>query len=98
MHRYCRAFQLRVVTVGGGGTEEEAGGGAPGGGVGSDADEPAGASFEQAVATAQARAKSQAAKEFVRVYNLQKASGMGMAVDPKVRRRRFVENKSLVAR
>jgi hypothetical protein len=37
------------------------------------------------VASAQAKAKSHAAQEFVRMYNLQKASGMGVQVDPKVR-------------
>ncbi|PSC67078.1 Dynein light chain roadblock-type 2, partial [Micractinium conductrix] len=36
------------------------------------------------VQAVQARAKSQAAKEFVRMYNLQKASGMGLEVDPKI--------------
>lgn len=57
----------------------------PQGGSGGEAgDELPGASFEQQVAAAQARAKSQAAQEFVRAYNLQRASGMGMAVDPKV--------------
>lgn len=38
------------------------------------------------VQAAQAKAKSHVAKEFVRMYNLQRASGMGVEVDPKVRR------------
>ena len=47
-------------------------------------DDPPALSFEQQVAEAQGRAKSLAAREFVRAYNLQKASGMGLGVDPKV--------------
>lgn len=86
-----RAFQLRVVSMGAGndtmafGGEGEAGAAAPPppDSDSDDADELPGASFEQRVAAAQARAKSQAAKEFVRVYNLQRASGMGLQVDPK---------------
>ncbi len=86
-----RAFQLRVVSMGAGndttafGGEGEAGAAAPPppDSESDDADELPGASFEQRVAAAQARAKSQAAKEFVRVYNLQRASGMGLQVDPK---------------
>ncbi|KAI7835411.1 hypothetical protein COHA_010685 [Chlorella ohadii] len=80
-----RAFQLRVVTMGGGSSEGGEGGSEAAGGQ-SEGEEgaPAGATFEQQVAAAQARKKAEAAKEFVRVYNLQKASGMGMAVDPKI--------------
>ncbi len=55
----------------------------PGGGSQS-GDELPGASFETQVAAAQAKAKGQAAREFVRVYNLQQASGLGVQVDPKV--------------
>ncbi|PSC67069.1 haloacid dehalogenase-like hydrolase domain-containing protein [Micractinium conductrix] len=87
-----RAFKLRVVTMGGGSTdggqqEEAAPSSAP------DDDNPF-ANFEaqasaqrprrDGVQAVQARAKSQAAKEFVRMYNLQKASGMGLEVDPKI--------------
>ncbi|EFN59021.1 hypothetical protein CHLNCDRAFT_137701 [Chlorella variabilis] len=87
-----RAFQLRVVSMGAGsgatpfGGEGAEGAAAPpqGGSGGEAGDELPGASFEQQVAAAQARAKSQAAQEFVRAYNLQRASGMGMAVDPKM--------------
>ena len=133
----CRAFKLRVVTMGGGSTdggqqEEAAPSSAP------DDDNPF-ANFEaqasaqrprrdgvplrcalrrrrqrctlraekparlpahrrarlarptpQQVQAVQARAKSQAAKEFVRMYNLQKASGMGLEVDPKVRSTRLL--------
>lgn len=82
-----RAFQLRVATLGGdssgsSGSDEEgpAAGTLP---VDADDDNPF-ANFEQQVQAAQAKAKSHAAKEFVRMYNLQRASGMGVEVDPKI--------------
>jgi beta-phosphoglucomutase-like phosphatase (HAD superfamily) len=76
-----RAFKMRVVGMGvGSGEGEEEGTSSESEGQ----EGPAGATFEQQVAAAQARKKAEAAKEFVRVYNLQKASGMGMAVDPKI--------------
>ncbi|KAL4437025.1 hypothetical protein ABPG75_004164 [Micractinium tetrahymenae] len=82
-----RAFQLRVVTLGGdsssdGSSDEE---GAAAGSAPADADDDTPfANFEQQVQAAQARAKRHAAKEFVRMYNLQRASGMGVEVDPKI--------------
>ena len=84
-----RAFQLRVINMGGGGAAGAAGEGADGAsasgsGGGGEEDAPPVLSFEQQVAEAQGKAKSQAAQEFVRAYNLQKASGMGLGVDPKV--------------
>ena len=87
----CRAFQLRVINMGGGGAAGAAGEGADdasasGGGGGGGENAPPALSFEQQVAEAQGKAKSQAAQEFVRAYNLQKASGMGLGVDPKVSR------------
>lgn len=81
-----RAFQLRVVTLGGnssGSSSDEEGPAAGMAPVDADDDNPF-ANFEQQVQAAQAKAKSQAAKEFVRVYNLQRASGMGVEVDPKI--------------
>lgn len=88
--RCCRAFQLRVVSMGAGsgsvafGGEGGDGAAAPPPGGSQSGDELPGASFETQVAAAQAKAKGQAAREFVRVYNLQQASGLGVQVDPKV--------------
>jgi hypothetical protein len=82
-----------VINMGGGGAAGAAGEGADeasasggGGGGGGGENAPPALSFEQQVAEAQGKAKSQAAQEFVRAYNLQKASGMGLGVDPKVSR------------
>lgn len=78
-----RAFQLKVVTLGGGGSSNEDKPGAAPASAPADDDLPF-ADFDEQVQAAQAKAKSQAAQEFVRVYNLQKASGLGLEVDPKI--------------
>lgn len=62
-----RAFQMRVVTMGGGSGEGGEEGSESSGSESEGEGAPAGATFEQQVAAAQARKKAEAAKEFVRV-------------------------------
>ena len=75
------ATQVSLVTVG---ASSEGGGGEEEDGSGGGDDDPQPQSFEQAVAAAQARSKSVAARSFARAINLQKSSGLGMRVDPKL--------------